>query len=395
LYMNSAQRIYMDHAAATPVRDEVWAAMHAVEHLYGNPGSQHQHGVAARDAYEHARRDIAKVLAVKSQDIIFAGSATEANNLALLGLLRACCVANPHVRPHIVTTAIEHSSVLEVLSSAEVLRTADVSYVMPNKHGVVRVEDLEKSLRPETVLVSVGWANGEVGTVQPMRALVQAIKKYNSRIIVHTDAGQAMFAHSPQPQGIGVDMMTLSSGKLYGPRGVAVLYKPLNLAIQPIMYGGHQESGVRPGTEDVVPAVGFAKALQLLEANRADEYLRLSGLKNLFLQLITVALPAAVHNGASKNTLPHIVNISVPHIDSEYVMLALDHAGVSISTKSVCLESTGEPVSHVVAAVVAEDRSQHWRASTTLRFSFGRATTEADVRYAVLRLAEIVKKHVI
>jgi cysteine desulfurase len=204
-----------------------------------------------------------------------------------------------------------------------------------------------------------------------------------------------MFAHSPQPQGIGVDMMTLSSGKLYGPRGVAALYKSPNISLHAVMHGGHQESGLRPGTEDIVPAVGFAKALQILEAERANEYVRLLSLKNLFLLLIAEVLPAAVHNGTSKDTLPHIVNISVPHVDSEYVLLALDHVGVSISTKSVCLESTGEPVSHVIAALVAGDPSLVWRASTTLRFSFGRATTETDIHYAVQRLAEIVKKHVI
>jgi cysteine desulfurase len=188
-------------------------------------------------------------------------------------------------------------------------------------------------------------------------------------------------------------MLTLGSGKLYGPRGVAVLYKKTGVLIEPILHGGTQEYGLRPGTEDVTPLVGFAVALEHLETHRAAEYIRLSALRDVFIQAVGRAIPDAVVNGAGRHdAVPHIVNVSIPNIDSEYVMLALDHTGVSISTKSVCVEQKGDALSHVVHALHASSSAERWRASTTLRFSFGMHTTIEDIHYAAEALTDVVTR---
>lgn len=394
------KRVYLDHAAATPLCDEARVAMRAAESCYGNPGSMHAHGQAARALYMTAKKRIANLLAVQHTDIVVTASATEANNLALLGCIRAA--VREGFRPHLITTTIEHSSVLQVALSEEMAHMADVTLVPPDKNGYIHADAVASAINERTVLVSVGWANGEIGVIQPLRAIVQAVRARENvlggRIFIHSDAGQVGFAHSMQPHGVGVDMLTISSGKLYGPRGASVLFRTYGLPLSPRTYGGAQEYGIRPGTEDVVALTGFAAALVALEQRRKVEYMRLMALSSLFKKLFAVAFPDAVINGEGKDMLPHVVNVSVPRIDSEYITLMLDHKGISISTKSACVEAKGEPESHVVRECVRaipdihEREKQSWRQSATLRFSFGKATSESDVRMAVKILHECVAK---
>ncbi len=383
-------RIYMDYAAATPCSTTAQKAMEAVYALYANPGAPHTDGLAAKKVLDAARASIAHVLAVKPQELIFTSGATEANNIALFGVVKAH-FQKTGTRGHVVVAAIEHSSVLAVCHSDEFAQYATVTEVKPDEHGCIRPSALLAALTPATCLVSVGWANGEIGTIQPMRALDQVIRAYeketHAAIVFHSDAGQAPWAVSPQPHGVGLDVVTYASTKLYGPRGVAAVFIRRGVMLAPTVYGGSQERGLRPGTEDPILATGFAAACIELEAQRANAYKMLRELRTEFIQSVQT-IEGVVINGTSSDQLPHLLNISIPRIDSEYVMYALDHAGVSMSTKSICLLESGDPVSPVVATLGGEQ----WRATNTLRFSWGKETTQKDIQKVVTTLADIILK---
>lgn len=384
------QRIYMDYAAATPCSVAAQKAMHHVHNMYANPGAPHTDGLAAKKVLDTARASIAHVLAVKPQELMFTSGATEANNIALVGIVKAR-FQKTGKRCHAVVAAIEHSSVLEVCRSEEFTRYASVTEVQPDEHGCIRPSALLTALTPETCVVSIGWANGEIGTIQPMRSLSHVIRAYeketHTSIIFHSDAGQASWAVSPQPHGVGLDVVTYASTKLYGPRGIAALFVRRGIVIAPTIYGGSQERGLRPGTEDPVLATGFAAACMELETNRTTHFKQLRALRTFFIKSLQ-AVEGAVINGTYSDQLPHLLNISIPRIDSEYVMYALDHEGISMSTKSICLLESGDPISPVVATLGGEG----WRATNTLRFSWGMDTTQADIEYVVASLINIIAR---
>jgi cysteine desulfurase len=386
------RRIYCDYAAATPVMPGVGTIIESALAIYGNPGALYREGEEAKETLNTARAKIASVLSVKPNEVIFTSSATESNNLAIIGYIRS--LNENSIRPHIISTSIEHSSVSEVLVSDEVQSGADVTCISPNEKGGITEEELRKALTPRTRLVSIGWANGEIGTIQKIRTLSQVIREYEKqhsiRICFHTDAGQAPWALSPQPHGIGVDMMTLSPSKHYGPRGIALLYVHHSIQLSTLLYGGKQEFGLRPGTEDTALAAACAYSTEQFERARENEFHRLSQLRALFISLVREEIPSVVVNGDAPQHLPHLVNISIKNIDSEYIVLALDARGIACSTKSICLLESGDPISPVVAALVHNNKHDSWRSTTTLRFSFGIATTEKDIRIVVTTLAELV-----
>ena len=281
-----------------------------------------------------------------------------------------------------------------------------VSYVEPDAKGIVHTKSVTALLRPTTVLVSVGWGNNEIGTVQPLAAIARVIRQYEkttsltcghksdlSGIIFHSDAGQAPLYRSPQVHSLGVDMLALGSGKLYGPRGIGCLYVDNRASLSPTIFGGGQERGFRSGTEDVALAAGFAAAFDEITREREAEAKRLRILRDNFAHEIIARIPGVVINGSTsltaggdlKHALPHILNISIPgERTGEYLVLALDHAGLALSTKSACRE--GEANSYVVAALGGEP----WRAGNTLRFSLGRGTTEAELKRVLTVLEKIL-----
>lgn len=386
----SKARIYMDTAAATPCSAIAQKAMARVQGVYANPGAPHTDGLAAKKVLDAARASIASVLAVKPQEVLFTSGATESNNIALFGVVRAR-IAKSTVRPHVIISSIEHSSILEVCRSSEFKKHADVTEVKPDEYGCIRPSALLAALTPATCLVSIGWANGEIGTIQPMRALSQVIRTYeketHSSIVFHSDAGQSAWAVSPQPHGVGLDCVTYAATKLYGPRGVAALFVRRGVDVAPYMYGGSQERGIRPGTEDPILATGFAAAFLEGEKKRAVTYKKLREVRATFIEHVR-EIEGVVINGTYSDQLPHLVNISIPRIDSEYVMYALDHAGISMSTKSICLLEEGDPVSPVVAELGGES----WRATNTLRFSFERNATKKDALSLSATLRAVVSK---
>ncbi len=384
-WLNSKKRIYLDYASATPVCAEALAAVVRGYDMCGNPGSIHAEGVAAKRLLQESRERIARELAVKARQIIFTSGATEGNNIAILGLARALELKGVFVGTHWIVSSIEHDSVLECFSEIE-RQGGEVTHVDPDARGIVSAEAVARALRPHTRLVSISWANNEIGIVQPLREIARAIRVYEEEhtctILLHTDAGQAPLYLSPQVHTLGVDMAVFGSGKLYGPRGIGCLYVDNRVELAPLSFGGSQERGLRAGTENPALAAGFAEALMLAGRERQSEAKWIKVLRDYLASAILARMPETVINGSLDHALPHMLNVSLLGIDTEYLTLALDAAGVSVATKSACRE-TGEKRSHVVDALTSDE----WRAAHTLRFSLGRGTSASDIERTDAALA--------
>jgi cysteine desulfurase len=383
------QRIYLDHASATPVLKEAAAAVHEAQALFGNPGAIHGEAVAAKALLQSARERIALELACKAREVVFTSGLTESNNLAIIGFARKMLMSGRELKgTHWILSSIEHSSVLEPFAEIERLG-GEVTHIDPDEKGIVSAEKVAHALRPNTIFVSICWGNNEIGTVQPLREISQKIRAYEvekkTTIIFHTDAGQAPLYEFPQVHSLGVDMMSLGSGKLYGPRGIGALYLSNRVELAPILLGGGQERALRSGTEEPALAAGFATAFEIIATEREVEAKRLKKIRDDFAKELLQKIPDAIINGDLRNALPHMLNISLPHINAEYTVLSLDREGIALSTKSACNE--GESASHVVASL----GGPQWRATNTLRFSLGRATTDAEVAKVVDVLVSVIK----
>lgn len=376
----------MDYASATPVLSEAISAMRAAEFLVGNPGAIHKEGVEAKAALERARSVIAAELACKSREVIFTSGLTESNDLAILGIARALDHAHRLSGTHWIVSAIEHDAVLD--SFAEVERLGGkVTHIQPNKKGIIEPEVVAKEVRENTMLVSVGWANNEIGVVQPLRDIARAVKEKNENTLIHSDAGQAPLYLAPHVHTIGVDLLSIGSNKLYGPHGIGALYLSNRVSIAKILHGGKQERGLRPGTENVALAVGFAEAVRTISIEREKEKKRVRMLRTMLEKTLQERITGLEVNGDSDRSLPHMLNVSIPDIQSEYVTLALDKRGVAVSTKSACREGE-ESRSHVVSAISSET----WRSENTIRFSLGRESNERDILRAIDALDEIIRQ---
>ncbi|MBI5456912.1 cysteine desulfurase [Candidatus Kaiserbacteria bacterium] len=383
------RRIYLDYASATPVLPEALSALEQASGVNGNPGAIHSEGVRAARLLQESREKIALELACKAREIVFVSGGTEANNLAILGFLRKLELKGIDIsKTHWITSAIEHPSVLECFSEVE-RRGGLVSHVNPDGRGIIAAETVGKALRKETVFVSIQWANHEIGTIQPIRDIRAAIKAHEEKsgtsVIFHSDFGQAPLYLSPQVHSLGVDIASLDSGKLYGPRGIGCVYLNNRAELARVIFGGGQERGLRAGTENVALAAGFAEAFSMIGKERERESKRVREMRGELARELASAVPSMVINGDLKHSLPHILNVSVPNVSSEYVTLQFDRAGIAISTKSACREGE-ESRSHVVEALaaaseaLAKEAGNNWRAQNTLRFSLGRDTSATDIK---------------
>lgn len=408
------KRIYLDYAAATPLDSRVFKAMKPFFDIeFGNPSSIHAEGVRAKNAIETARNNVAKILHGHPDEIIFTSGGTESNNLAIMGTaLRLEKEGMPFSKMHFVTTVVEHPSVKDVFAELE-RRGTIVSYIGVDEKGIVKLQEFKKMLRKETVLVSVMYANSEIGTVQPISHIVKIIRNFRKQHnpvssfqspVFHCDATQAPLYLDINVQKLGVDLMTLDGQKMYGPKGVGALFKKRGVLIAPPFYGGGQEDGLRPGTENVPGIVGFATALQYASHEREHESVRLTKLRGYFIKKILSEIPNTILNGDRTNRLPNNVNFSflrpvrqahgkqgsgqVLGIDNEWLVLQLDALGISAGTGSACL-SQKENISYVVAAL-GGDKS---RASSSVRFTLGRSTRKKDIDYTIEKLAEIIDKN--
>ncbi len=384
------KRIYLDHAAATPVDPQVLKAMEPFwGEAYGNPGAIHAEGIAARKAIDHARKQITDELEVRADEIIFTGSATESCNLALIGTVRAWQKTHD-ATPHIIVSAIEHDAVLGAALQLEA-EGVRVTRLPVDAGGLVDLDALKDALTTETVLVSVMYANNEIGTIQPIKEIAKAIRKWKKEVrgvvrdtppsgddiypLVHTDACQAANYCDMRVPSLGVDLLTLNSAKIYGPKGVGLLYVARGIPLTALIVGGGQERGYRGGTESVPGIVGFAEAFIIARAIAAQESQRLTEIRNYTIEKL-LTIEGLVVNGTTKDRLPNNINFSLPAVDHEFIVLALDVRGIAVATKSACNEQDAE-TSHVLLAL--QEGGDTPRSSSGIRLSFGRATTREDI----------------
>jgi cysteine desulfurase len=375
--------LYFDHNATTFVTPEVAQVMSAaLSEVSGNASSIHREGQKARQEVEKARRVIADFVGASPGDLVFTSGGTEANNIAILGLVRQFA----EKRKHVVTTAIEHPSVLEPFKQLEREGVA-VSYIPVGSDGVVKVEDIDRSLRDETVLVSVMHANNEVGTIQPVREvarLVESRRMAGQSVFLHSDGVQALGKIDVNVRDLGVDLYSISAHKLYAPKGVGCLFVRKATPLGSILFGGRHERGYRPGTENVAGVIALAKAVELCGA---DDQNRIAALRDRFEKQLTDSLSGIEINCGRSPRLPNTSNVLVHGASGEALLIALDMRGICISTGAACSSGSVEP-SPVLLAI---GRSRE-EAKSSVRVSFGRYNTEEDVNTLVKAMMASVAK---
>jgi len=376
------KRVYMDNTAGMPVDPRVLEAMMPYfSQQYGNPSSLHSWGNEARKALEDARAKIlALVGAERSEEIFFTSGGTESNNLAVKGV----AYRNKDRGNHIVTTTIEHMSVMNTCKSL-MKDGFSVTYVPVDKYGVVDAQSLEKAITDKTVLVSAMYANGEIGTIQPIKEIGEIVHRKGA--LLHVDAVAAAGQVPINVEKESIDLMSISSNDMYGPRGVGALYVKTGTRIQPIIHGGSQERGLRSGTENIPAIVGMGKAAEIAKTEMETETRRLSQLRDKLIKGLLETIPSSFLNGHPTQRLPNNANIRFSYIEGESLILSLDMLGVACSSGSACTSKTLEP-SHVLLAIGLK----HEEAHGSLLFTLGKQNTEEDVDYVVNALPDIVKR---
>ena len=379
-------KIYLDYAATTYVEPSVLRKMAPYfGGTFGNPSSLHTAGREARLAIERARSEVAVLLGADAGEIIFTGSGTESDNLAIIG----AAMANKDWGKHIIVSKIEHPAVLEAAGNLE-KNGFEITYVNVDSKGMVILSELKKALRKDTILVSILYANNEIGTIQPIRKISKIIKEFKKESaypLFHTDACQVAGALDLNVKKLGVDLLTLNGSKIYGPKGVGCLYVSSCVKLEPLVVGGGQEKGLRAGTENVSSIVGFAEALKLADKNKHKESARLKKLRDYFFTSIKKSIPGITINGDAHCRLPNNINLSIGGVEGESVLLMLDNLGVYAATGSACSSKSLEP-SHVLLAIGVSPE----RAHGSLRLTLGRKTTKADMEYVLKVLPKIVVK---
>lgn len=375
--------IYLDHAATTPCDPRVFNAMRPYfSERFGNPSSIYRLGQEARAAIDTARAQASRVLGCDPAEIIWTSGATEADNLAIKGVLAAAMRRFAH--PHLITIGIEHHAVLHAAEHMRLLG-AEVTLVPVGPDGIVRVADIIAAVRPETVMVSVMLANNECGAIQPVAEIARAMR--NRGVLVHTDAVQATGSLPINVNDLGVDLLVASAHKCYGPKGAGLLYARSGIAMDVVMDGGGQESGRRGGTENVPGIVGYGMAIEQAELLRERYVRHCSEMRDALLSEILTRLPDVELNGPPLGPLrlPNNLNISIPGVQGETIVLAMDLEGVAISAGSACTTGRTEP-SHVLLAMGMSDE----RARSSIRMTVGRGTTRPMVTAVAERLARCV-----
>jgi cysteine desulfurase len=374
-----SKRYYFDHASTTAILPEVLEAMLPYfSDNFGNPSSRHSEGVEARKAVDQARKIIAEILNCKPREIVFTSGGTEANNLAILGVNKATKAQ------HLITSNIEHSSVHECCEELKKEGT-NITQLKIDQEGLLTPQQLEEAITPETKLCSIIYANNEIGTVQNIAELGQICQEH--KILFHSDACQAAGACSLDTQDLNLDLMTLNAGKIYGPKGVGLLFVKEGTPIKPIILGGNQEQGLRSGTLNVPAIVGLARALEIAQTNRQTESQRLSQLRDQAIEKLQASIPSLKLNGHPSQRLPNNINITIPRIDADNLILLLDQEGIAISAGSAC-DSDSTKASRVLTALgLTEDQC-----NSSIRITLGKTTSEEDIDYLVAKLSNIYQQ---
>ncbi len=385
-------RVYLDYAAATPLRKEVKKAMLPyLDSCFGNASAIHREGAAARRAVEEARERSARALQTRPEFLTFVSGGTEANNLALIGAVEFLArEGRTYSDMEIVTTQIEHPSVLNACKALEA-RGAHVKYVSVDAEGKVKLDALQALLTAKTVLFSCAYANSEIGTVQNVHAikkvLTEAEKKHGTKILFHVDAAQAPLWLSCQLDRTYADLLALDVGKCNGPKGVGLLVRSRRVTLAPIVFGGGQESGLRPGTENTVGIVGASVALELAQRDFKHRSEKVAKVRDAGIAHLLAEIPSAILNGSTgEERLANNINISIPGLDTEFATVVLDTHGFAVSTKSACAGAGGGE-SSVVNAISGDPA----RARSTLRISLSPETTVQDLK----NLTKVLKSHLV
>jgi cysteine desulfurase len=374
------KEIYLDHAATTFVDKRVKEAMEKYWHEdFGNPSSFHAAGLRALNALNESRATVAKILNCASEEIIFTGSGTESINMAIKGVFRA----NKQKGKHIIASATEHHAVMETCKYLAKHEGAELTILPVDRYGQVKPEVLDKAVRKDTVLITIMYANNEIGTINRLQELSAVAKNHN--VLFHTDACQACGMLELDVKKLGVDLLTINGSKVYGPKGIGALYFRRGTQIHPILHGGGQEFGMRSGTESIPLIVGFATALKLAYESREEESKRLTSLRDQLVRMVLAAVPKTFLNGHPTERLPNNANITFMDIEGEAMLLYLNEHGIFASTGSACNSKSLEP-SHVLIAMGLPYEASHG----SIRFTLGRQTTEEDIGKVVEVLPNIV-----
>lgn len=376
-----SKEIYVDHSATTAVRPEVLESMMPYFcKQYGNPSSIYRKGREAKKAIEDARERIASCLHCKPDEIMFTGCGSEADNWAVIGT----AMANRSKGNHIITSAIEHHAVLHPCKYLE-KQGFRVTYVGVDENGIIKLDELKEAICDQTILISVMMANNEIGTIQPIKEIVEIAKKHH--VTVHTDAVQAMGQMEIDLSKLKVDMMSVSAHKFGGPKGIGLLFKRRGVRLDNYLHGGGQENGRRAGTENTASIVGMAKAMELAEANREEHCKRMKEMRDRLIDEVMRQIPHTVLNGDRERRLPGNANFSFRFVEGESLLLMLDLHGICASSGSACTSGSLDP-SHVLLAIGLPHEIAHG----SLRVSFGDENTMEDVERIVQALCEILPR---
>ena len=385
--MTSPGLIYLDHAGTTPTDPQVFAAMQPYfTELYGNPSSVHTIGQEARYALDNARERVAGVLGCRSSEVVFTSGGTEADNAAIHGVATAL----EETGNHIITSGVEHHAVLHTCQYLE-NRGYEVTYLPVNEFGMIHPEQVYNAVTPRTTLVTIMYANNEIGTINPISDIAAAVRRraeeLDRTIVMHTDGVQAAGFLDLQVRRLGVDMLSLSGHKFYGPKGTGALYIRRGTPYLPLLLGGGQERERRSGTENIAGIVGLAVALELADAGRESAAAHCAALRDKIIQWAAENIPDTALNGHPTQRLPNNVNFSFPGVEGESILLGLDMKGIAASSGSACSSGSLEP-SHVLLALgqTAE------LARSSLRITLGKGNTAAEVDWLLAALADLVPR---
>ncbi len=387
------KRIYLDYAATTPIDPKVIKVMRLYYgRIFGNPMSTHSFGQEAMKAIDSAREIIAGKLGCSAQEIYFTSGATESNNWAIKGLSRAWYQQKKMGKPHIITSNIEHHCVLDTIKSLEEEGQIEADFIPVNKEGLIKASDIQKAVKDNTLLVSIMYANNEIGTIQPIAEIGKIVAKENNtrseanRIYFHTDAVQAFGYLSCNVSKINVDLLSISAHKIYGPKGVGALYIKKGTKIAKFFDGGEQERGLRAGTHNVPGIAGLGEATkQLMNKDHLTTIPRIKNLRDYLTRQVLKTIPYSSLNGSKDKRLPNNANFSFQGVEGESIVLALDLKGIAASTGSACTSGALEP-SHVLLALGRNHRQAH----SSLRITLGKYTTKKEIDYFLKVLPPVI-----
>lgn len=373
--------VYLDNSATTRCFDEVAQLMTNIMcEDYGNPSSIHHKGVEAERYLRYARETLAGILKVNEKEIFFTSGGTESDNIALIGT----AIANHRSGRHLITTQIEHPAIMKTMRYLEE-QGFKVTYLPVDRQGRIRLDDLQNAIGRDTILVSIMHTNNEIGTLEPIAEAGELIKRMNPKTVFHVDAVQGFGKFRIYPSRMKIDLLSVSAHKIHGPKGVGLLYINDKVKISPVMYGGGQQKGMRPGTENVPGIAGLAKAAELMYKHLDKDMERLYSLRELFIQGVSQIDHVKVNGCTGNESAAHIVSLSVRGVRSEVLLHALEDKGIYVSAGSACSARKPQPSETLKAIGIEKDLLE-----STIRFSFSVFTTEEEIRYTIRTLQEII-----